>query len=167
MVRRIAWIVAASAAAASAHGQTVVGPAATYSVRTDSETTIEYGDGFVKISWARKPRPDESVPSPPVVPTPKPERARTADWLILLFDDAAMTPELDGLKQSTKLREGLPGTQVAWFSLGSEGFARFQPYLASKSLTPPVYLYMQGTTVLSFGTITTEAELIKESTNLH
>lgn len=175
-MNRIVWIIAMAAASASTDAQTVITPAGVFAGRPGSNMTVEVGDGFVKISWdAHMKTSSESVPAHPLapavdaaaVPAPKPTAAKVADYLILLFDETKMTPELDGLKTSETLRKGLRDAKVAWFSFGSEGFARFLPFLAARSLVPPVYLFMKGTTVLSFGVITTEEGLIKESRNLH
>lgn len=159
--------------AAPLHAQTVVGPAGTYTVQTAAPTTVEYGDGFVKISWGAIPNPTPTpTPNPPVPPTPTPPPTpppgpvKTADWLILLFDDAQMTPALADVKNSAALRSGLPNTKVTSYSMGTPDYARFQPYLTAKNLAPPVYLFMQGASVLATGTITTDADILKAASNL-
>lgn len=175
-MNRMIWAIALSTAAASTHAQTVVTPAGVFTTKPGANVTVEVGDGFVKISWRDLAAASESAPAPPLapandaaasVPTPKPTTAKVADYLILLFDESRITPALNDLKTSETLRKRLPGTKIAWFSLGGEGFARFQPFLSARSLVPPVYLFMQGATVLSFGVVTTEEDLIKEAGDLH
>jgi hypothetical protein len=169
-LKRFAWLALTLLAAPSLHAQTIVGPPGVYTVQTAAPTTVEYGLGFVKISWGSTPgplpTPTPVPPTPTPPPTPPPGPVKTADWLILLFDDAAMTPALADVKNSVALRTGLPNTKVTSFSVGTPDFARFQPYLAAKGLAPPVFLFMQSATVLSAGTITTDADLLKAAGNL-
>lgn len=153
------------------HAQTIVGPPGTYTVQTQAATTVEYGDGFVKISWGALPNPTPTptptpVPPAPIPPTPPPGPVKTADWLILLLDDSAMTPQLADVKNSAALRSGLAPTRVTSFSAGTPDFARFAPYLTAKALAPPVYLFMQGASVLGTGTITTDTAILEAAKNL-
>lgn len=173
-MKRLAWLALVLTASTSLHAQTIVGPAGTYTVQTQAATTVEYGDGFVRISWGALPNPTPTptptpVPPAPIPPpTPPPGPVKTADWLILLLDDSAMTPALADVKNSAALRSGLAPTRVTSFSVGTPDFARFQPYLTAKGLAPPCYLFMTGAAVLTngTGTITTDTAILEAAKNL-
>lgn len=162
--------------ASDLHAQTVVGPAGVYTVQTQAATTVEYGDGFVKISWGALPNPTPNptpnpnpTPTPPVPPAPTPPPpgpVKTADWLILLIDDATITPAIADVKNSATLRGALAPTKVTVFSAGTPDFARYQPFLTAKHLAPPLYLFMEGQTVLGSGVITTETDILEAAANL-
>lgn len=114
-----------------------------------------------------KPTPPVPAPTPAPTPTPAPSPTPTpaltkADYLILLVDDAVMTPALADVKNSATLRAAVAPTRVLVVSKGTADYARYQPYLTLKGLTPPAYIYMQTSGYpLAWGFITTEAAVIQ------
>lgn len=74
----------------------ILGPAGAYSVQTGGSTKVEYGDGWVKISWVADPPPNPGpTPGPtPVPPAPSPPPAPVAAgklYVTLVYDSTAET----------------------------------------------------------------------------
>lgn len=72
-MRRLAWL-APLLLASTLHAQQpptpyILGPPGTYTVQSGGSTKVEYGDGWVKISWVSDPGP---IPTPPPGPGPDP-----------------------------------------------------------------------------------------------
>ena len=175
-MKRLPWL-AVLLLAGPLHAQTVVGPPGVYTVPTKTATTVEYGDGFVKISWAALPDPTpqpqptpDPTPQPPVPPAPTPPPpgpVKHADWLVMLFDADAMTPDLADIRNSATLRGALAPTKVTSFVSGTPDFARYQPYLTAKGLKAPVYLFINSDqSVLGSGAVTTEADILEAAAKL-
>ena len=90
--RLAAAILLAAFAVSNAAAQTVVGPPGTYTVQTTSATTVDYGDGWVRISWDGGPLPPIPVPPVPPGPTPTP----VVEWgpidrILTLYESTKLT----------------------------------------------------------------------------
>lgn len=70
----------------------ILGPAGTYTVQTGGSTKVEYGDGYVKISWTRDPGPNPGpgpIPDPvPPAPAPPPAPVATGKLYVTLVYDS-------------------------------------------------------------------------------
>jgi hypothetical protein len=90
----------ASSVLAQAPTPYILGPAGTYTVQSGGSTKVEYGDGWVKISWVADPAPNPG-PSPnpnpnpnPVPPAPTPPPAPVATgklYVTYVYDGATET----------------------------------------------------------------------------
>lgn len=101
-MKRLACLVLLMAAAVPARAQQptpyILGPAGTYTVQSGGSTKVEYGDGWVKISWVSDPAPNPGPnpgPGPnPVPPAPVPPPAPVATgklFLTLVYDSSTET----------------------------------------------------------------------------
>jgi hypothetical protein len=88
--------------ASSAGAQTppiIVGPAGSYTVQTPGATKVEYGDGWIRITWANDPAPNPPGPNPPTpepppVPPPPPAPVATGKLFVwMAFDKSTDTQE--------------------------------------------------------------------------
>lgn len=103
-IRRYAFVAALAALATVCDqplgAQTVVGPAGAYSVETTGATKVEYGRGWVRISWVESPAPNPGpTPSPdpdpdPEPPPPPPSPVATGKlWITIVYDSDTETQE--------------------------------------------------------------------------
>jgi len=110
LTRLILAPLAALLLASSAGAQTppiIVGPAGSYTVQTPGATKVEYGDGWIRITWANDPAPEPGpgptpTPTPdPQPPTPPPAPVATGKlWLTYVFDEATETQDQARVKSS-------------------------------------------------------------------
>lgn len=107
-MRRFAWLAALLLAPTLAIGQTptpaptpyIIGPAGPYTFQTTGATKVEYGDGWVKISWVLDPGPTPIPipgpgpgpgPTPPPVPPPPAPVATGKLYVTYVYDSTAET----------------------------------------------------------------------------
>lgn len=98
MKLRILWLAPLLAAALSLPARAqqptpyILGPAGTYTVQSGGSTKVEYGDGWVKISWTADPAPNPGPgPNPdpvPPAPTPPPAPVATGKLFVTLVYDS-------------------------------------------------------------------------------
>lgn len=90
--RLAAAILLAAFAASNAAAQTVVGPPGTYTVQTQAQTTVEYGQGWVRISWTGGPLPP-IPPSPIPIPPPVPPVVEWGplDRVVVMYESTKLT----------------------------------------------------------------------------
>jgi hypothetical protein len=117
---RIAWI-APLLLASTLHAQTpaptptpyIIGPAGAYSVQTIGSTKVEYGEGWVRISWVFDPGPAPApAPDPTPPPLPPAPLATGRLFVTMVYDGATET------QAQAKTRADL-ATSPAWIGLNA------------------------------------------------
>lgn len=113
--------------AAPSPAQTVIGPAGVYTVQTAGSTKVEYGDGWVKISWANDPAPNPGPtpnptpdPTPVPIPTPVPPPTPVATgkiWASLVYDAATETQAQASMRADLAASQEWAGLNVRFLAI--------------------------------------------------